>query len=241
MWGLILLAGGSGSRMGADKNKVLLPLAGKPVILRSADAFAEFVDVCVLVCRPEDKEEIQSIMAGSAIPADKIRYADGGEDRQGSVWNGLRKLPTYIDKVMIHDGARCMVDADTIRSVMTSVDECGTGVAAIPATDTIKTVDAKNLVTGTPDRSTLRVVQTPQGFWTSLILWAHRAANAAGYRGTDDASLLEFAGMDVQLTTGSRSNIKLTTPEDMQMALSMLQNDLPSLRVGQGYDVHRLV
>lgn len=115
-------------------------------------------------------------------------------------------------------------------------------MAAIPCIDTVKQVDGHEMVTDTPDRSTLRCVQTPQCFHLPLLRAAHEQAEREGFLGTDDASLVEHAGLPVLLTQGSRRNIKLTTEEDMIMAEAMLSpHGLPSLRVGQGYDVHRLV
>ena len=243
MWYVILLAGGSGARMGAGKNKVLLELNGEPVICRAAKAFAGVVDGMVLVAREEDRGALEAALRAScAFPGD-LRVVCGGTTRQDSVWNGLQALPEAADKVLIHDGARCLVDEATIRNAMAAVDRCGTGVAATPAIDTIKQVDENWQVTGTPERSTLRAVQTPQAFTVDLIRKAHQAAQEEHFEGTDDASLVERLGMPVQLTPGSRRNIKLTTPEDIAMAEAMLNDSpaLPSLRVGQGYDVHRLV
>lgn len=238
MWYAIILAGGSGSRMGADRNKVLLELRGEPVILRSINAFAGLVDGIVLVSREEDIPAMKEAISAHTPP---VTIVHGGDSRQASVWNGLCALPQECTHVLIHDGARCMVDEATIRRCMASVEECGTGVAAIPAIDTIKQVDADNIVTATPDRTNLRAVQTPQGFTVDLIRKAHEAAQADGFLGTDDASLVERLGLPVRLTLGDRKNIKLTTPEDMKMADAFLANDFPTLRIGQGYDVHRLV
>ncbi|MBR4080823.1 MAG: 2-C-methyl-D-erythritol 4-phosphate cytidylyltransferase [Clostridia bacterium] len=241
MWGALILAGGSGSRMGAGRNKVLLPLGGKAVMSRSVEAFLPHADRLVIVVRPEDEADIRAAFLRDDIPCDGLIFAHGGETRQDSVWNGLQALPAGCDFVMIHDGARCLVDSDTIRRVKDSVERCGSGVAAIPAVDTIKQVDAHNVAVATPDRATLRAIQTPQGFRTELIRRAHEQAQADGFLGTDDASLLEYCGLPVQLVEGHRRNIKLTTPEDMIMAESLLSGGLPSLRVGMGYDVHRLV
>lgn len=238
MWYAIVLAGGSGSRMGADRNKVLLELCGEPVIIRSVRAFEGLVKGVVLVSRKEDIPLMQSAMAAAG---QAVTIVSGGNTRQASVWNGLCALPEDCTHVLIHDGARCLVDADTIRRCMASVEACGTGVAAIPAIDTIKQVDADETVTATPDRSSLRAVQTPQGFTLELIRRAHLEAQAEGFLGTDDASLVERLGIPVRLTLGDRRNIKLTTPEDMKMAEAFLQSSFPSLRIGQGYDVHRLV
>lgn len=240
MWFAIILAGGSGSRMGAGCNKVLLEVGGRSVIRRSADAFAPLMDGLVVVTRPEDRAAIEAALDG--VACGKVLFADGGVDRQASVWNGLRTLPAGCTKVLVHDGARCLVDEGTIRRAMDAVDEGGTGVAAVPAVDTIKVVDDRQLVVDTPDRAALRVVQTPQGFTRDILMAAHEHARADEFRGTDDASLVEHLGLPVRLTLGARTNIKLTTPEDLNMAEAILgANALPALRVGQGFDVHRLV
>ena len=238
MWYAIILAGGSGSRMGAGMNKVLMPLDGETVIARSLRAFAGMVDGMILVSRSEDMQQMQLAAAQDGID---VRIVAGGATRQESVWNGLCALPEACTHVMIHDGARCLVDKATIERCKASVLECGTGVAAIPVIDTIKETDAEELVVSTPDRSALRAVQTPQGFSLEIIREAHRKAQEAGFIGTDDASLVERLNIPVRLTLGDRRNIKLTTPEDMQMAEAFLHNDFPALRIGQGYDVHRLV
>lgn len=238
MWYAIILAGGSGSRMGAGMNKVLMPLAGATVIARSLRAFAGMVDGMILVSRSEDMQQMRLAAEQAGID---VRIVAGGATRQESVWNGLYALPEACTHVMIHDGARCLVDKATIERCKASVLECGTGVAAIPVIDTIKETDAEELVVSTPDRSALRAVQTPQGFSLEIIREAHRKAQEAGFIGTDDASLVERLNIPVRLTLGDRRNIKLTTPEDMQMAEAFLHNDFPALRIGQGYDVHRLV
>lgn len=242
MWCAVILAGGSGARMGAACNKVLLPLAGEAVLCRSVRAFLPHVARVVLVVRPEDEAAVRQALAASGLSEAPITLTHGGADRQASVWQGLRTLPETCTRVLIHDGARCLVDDGTIRRVMASVERCGTGVAAIPVTDTIKQVDASDCVLATPDRAFLRAVQTPQGFDVALIRRAHEAAMWGDFRGTDDASLLEHMGVTVQLVPGARQNIKLTTPEDMTMAKAMLApSTLPALRIGQGFDVHRLV
>lgn len=238
MWYAIILAGGSGSRMGADRNKVLLELQGKPVIIRAAEAFSGLVDGIILVSRESDILAIQSALKTASLDA---KVVPGGDTRQASVWNGLCALPPACTHVLIHDGARCLVDRETIQRCKASVESFGTGVASIPAIDTIKMVDSNETVAETPDRASLRAVQTPQGFSVEIIRRAHEAAMADGFLGTDDASLVERLGIPVRLTTGSRRNIKLTTPEDLIMAEAFLGRSFPALRIGQGYDVHRLV
>lgn len=243
MWCAIILGGGSGSRMGCERNKVLLDVCGRSMLCRSVAAFRPMTDEVVVVIREEDLAEARTQLAGEGL-LEGVRFAMGGSTRQESVWHGLCALPGECDRVMVHDAARCLVDADTIRRVMDSVEQGGSGVAAVPCVDTIKQVDARDQVAATPERLMLRSVQTPQGFETALLRRAHLSAQESGYQGTDDASLVERLGVQVQLTMGSRRNIKLTTPEDRLMAEALLKNqatDLPTLRVGQGYDVHRLV
>jgi len=148
---------------------------------------------------------------------------------------GLKKLPADCDTVLVHDGARPLVDDATIERVIASVRLHGSGIASTPLTDTIKQADADGGVTATPDRSTLRAVQTPQGFSRALLERAHREITV---RCTDDAALVSALGERVFLTPGSPRNIKLTTQEDLYMAEYYLIG-LP--RVGHGYDAHRLV
>lgn len=242
MWYAMILGGGSGSRMGMHRNKVLLPVGGESMLCRSVRAFRGLVDGMVVVIRPCDEQEAREQLTQAGL-AEGLRFVPGGDTRQASVWNGLCALPEGCDHVLVHDGARCLVDEGVIRRAMASVEACGTGVAAIPAIDTMKQVDAAEYVVDTPDRAALRTVQTPQGFDTALLIEAHRRAQAEGFLGTDDASLVEHMGHAVRLTLGDRRNIKLTTKEDVLMAEALLDASpaWPSLHVGQGYDVHRLV
>lgn len=240
MWCAIVLGGGSGSRMGAGINKVLLPLGGRPVIRRSVDIMRAFADTVVVVCPDAERPQFEAALAG--LESD-IRYASGGATRQASVLNGLRALPEACGYVLIHDGARCLTDPGTVRAAMEGALKTGAAVASVPCVDTVKSVDPGGLVTGTPDRAALRCVQTPQAFRRDLIEEAHRAALAEDFVGTDDAALVERLGRPVLLTEGSRRNLKITTPEDLAVAMTYLEEDrpLPDLRIGSGYDVHRLV
>lgn len=238
MWYAIVLAGGSGSRMGAGCNKVFLSLGGVPAIVRSVRAVGAHAEGTVVVCRACDIPEMRQLLKEAGLDAVIV---PGGETRQDSVWQGLCALPDGCTRVLIHDGARCMVDDETILRCKASVDECGTGVAAIPVVDTIKIVDEQEYALSTPAREALRAVQTPQAFRVDLIREAHLQARKSGFIGTDDASLVEAMGHSVRMTLGARTNLKLTTPEDMKMANAFLPQDFPALRIGQGYDVHRLV
>ena len=229
----ILLSGGSGTRMGSAVNKTLLPLAGECALCRSLRTLRRHCDGVALVTRPGDEEAVKQALKESGLTAD--RFACGGEDRQASVYNGLQTLPEDCDIVLVHDGARPMLDDETVENVIESVRLRGSGIASTPVTDTIKQVDGQWQATATLDRSQLRAVQTPQGFRKDLLLRAHREIQS---RYTDDAALVAALGMPVYLCAGSPNNIKLTTPEDKNMAEFALQG-MP--RVGHGYDAHRLV
>ena len=228
----ILLSGGSGTRMGSETNKTLLPLMGECALCRSLRTLRRHSDGIVVVLRPEDEAAVQSLLLQSGLSADA--FAHGGQDRQASVQNGLQALPEDCDIVLVHDGARPLVDDQTVENVIESVRKYGSGIASTPVTDTIKQVSPDWVVQSTPDRSALRAVQTPQGFRRDLLERAHREIRE---RCTDDAALAEKLGVDIHLTEGNPRNIKLTTPEDLKMAQFYLSG-MP--RIGHGYDAHRL-
>ena len=239
----VLLAGGSGTRMGAGINKVFLPLAGISCIRRSISAFEGLTDGMVLVHRPEDASLIraEAEAAGVSFP---VSFVSGGATRQRSVLSGLLSLTFEDDDiVLIHDGARCLVSQDVIRGVIVSCREYGSGVASVPVTDTIRAAGEGSISSGTLDRSVLRAAQTPQGFLGRRITAVVQRAESEGFTGTDDASLMERYGFPVRLTPGDRRNLKITTREDIMEAEAFLSlsGGLPDLRVGTGYDVHRLV
>ena len=243
---VILLAGGNGSRMGAGINKILLPLLGKPCIARSAEAFRHVADRMAVVCRPVDMEAVQAALAPLTLPFPLV-FVPGGNTRQQSVANGLAALPAESAAgpdalVLVHDGARCLVDPPLIGRILADLSLYGSGVASIPVTDTVKEVDDAGFAARTLDRSRLRAMQTPQGFRLRDLRAAHARAAVDGYEATDDAALMEYAGFPVRLSEGSRKNLKLTTKEDLVMAEAILgaDNPLPPFRVGMGYDVHQL-
>ena len=238
---VIMLAGGSGSRMGMGVNKVLLSLAGKSILRRSMEAFFSFADQMIIVCRPEEMEAIRK-EAESPVPPFPILYANGGATRQDSVFSGLSLLTDRLDDiVLIHDAARCLIDSRTIWNVIHSVLRYGNGIASIPVTDTIKTCRSDGLADQTLPRDQLRAAQTPQGFFVGELLQALTAARKDGFIGTDDASVLEHYGKPVHLTEGNAQNIKITVPEDLITAENRLSPcAAPVFRIGQGYDVHAL-
>ena len=238
---VIMLAGGRGERMKSEKNKILLSVCGIPAIIRSISSFIPFSDEMVIVSRPEDQESISNEIRKSGL-CFPFRFADGGHTRQQSVLNGLNALDAFDprDIILIHDAARCLVKADLIERVISSVKDHGTGIPGIPATSTYKICSSEGFVQNTPDRSGLYEIQTPQGFLAELIVPLSAKASEEGFVCTDDAGILEHYHVPVKVIRGDASNFKLTEPEDLFRARNMLKGDV-LMRIGMGYDVHRLV
>ena len=230
---VILLCGGSGVRMGASQNKTFLPLGGVPALVRCMRVFASCCPHTVLVARKEDLPLLPPLLARYHVAADAL--VPGGVTRQASVRAGLACVPADCDTVLIHDGARGLIDEATVRAVLRGAAEYGAAVPAVPVKDTVKYAAPDGRVLSTPPRDGLYAVQTPQGFRKELLVEAHRAARDDK---TDDAGLVEAIGVPVHLVAGSERNFKLTTPEDYRMAQALFSS-LP--RTGTGFDAHRLV
>ena len=229
---VIMVCGGSGTRMGAEGNKTLLPVGGVPACVRAGQTLLKVCDGLVAVVRAGEEALFSGVFREYGLPVCQV--VTGGSSRQQSVRHGLEALPPDCTEVLVHDGARPMVDEDTVRRVLESVRTYGTGVAAVPVTDTVKRADAERIVQGTLDRNGLWLMQTPQGFRRELLETAHAQARNDM---TDDAGLVEALGEPVRLVNGSVRNIKLTRREDLAMA-EMLAG--PRLRIGTGFDAHRL-
>ena len=237
----VMLAGGSGSRMNTSVNKTLLPLCGKTVIRRSAEAFSGWTDEMVVVCHPSAMPDLIREVKVASLPF-PVHFVPGGDTRQQSVRNGLLFFEyAERDIVLVHDAARCLVSPAVIGNVIASVKENGSGVPGIPVSSTYKVCDEHGLVSHTPDRSRLIEVQTPQGFFAKELLSVSLKASDDGFEGTDDASLMERYGRPVRIVPGEKSNLKLTTQDDLAAANLILKGVPRAMRVGMGYDVHRLV
>ena len=237
----VMLAGGSGTRMNTSINKTLIPLCGKTVIRRSVEAFSGLTDEMVVVCHPDAMHDLIHEIEGLSLPF-HVRYITGGDTRQQSVQNGLLAFQFSADDiVLIHDAARCLVSPKIIMNVIDGIRNFGSAVPGIPVSSTYKLCDDRHFVTGSPDRAYLYEVQTPQGFVAVDLLSASLKASEDNYLGTDDASLMEHYGHPVRIVSGSETNLKLTTQNDLITANMILKGDCKSMRVGMGYDVHRLV
>ena len=237
----VLVAAGSSTRMGFDK--LSFDLGGETVVQRSIRAFAEcpLVSEIVLVAG-KNRAFLEQQAAACAKP---VQVVQGGATRAESAKNGV--LAAHGELVAVHDAARPFVSQAVITAALEAAAACGAAAPAVPVKDTVKravrgdgkTVPEHCMVTDTPDRSTLYAVQTPQCFDRAAYLAALDELDAEKARlVTDDCSLFELTGRPVQLTQGDYANLKITTREDLPRAEQKEGNDM---RIGHGYDVHRLV
>ena len=230
--------------MGTHIPKQFLDLAGRPVLAWTLTAFerADRIDRVVLVVGPEDLDTCRE-QFGKKKFSKVVDVVAGGAERQDSVACGLRAIPQDADVIAVHDGARAYITPEDINAVVLTAAERGAAVLGTPVTDTIKRVQGDQVVE-TLDRSALRAVQTPQAFRRDVIFRAHRAARESGYLGTDDTALVERLGEAITIVPGRADNIKITSPEDLDMGLHILEKRgdvTPTLRIGQGYDAHQLI
>lgn len=235
--GAVIVAAGSGTRMGRPKQ--FLPLAGRPVCEWALQAFLDCPEVAAvaLVMSPENVKE-----HGPRLASSRVVIVEGGATRMGSVQNGFKALPTDVDVVAVHDGARPLVTPAVIRATVTEALRSGAAVAAVPAKDTLKRAGAGRVVAETPDRSSFWQAQTPQTYRRSVLDEAlKRFAHEAD--ATDESQLVERAGHKVTLVEASYENIKITTPEDLVTASAHLAARAggSTARTGFGYDIHKLV
>ena len=220
--GAVLVAAGSASRMGGI-DKVMAPLGGTPMIVRTARAFqdCEAIKEIVIVTRKDLILSITALCQGM----DKVKaVVVGGGSRQESVWLGLNALSKGVELAAVHDGARPLVSGALIDRVVRAAHSYGAAAPAIPVKDTIK-VEQGGMIASTPDRSTLRAVQTPQVFDFDLLRGALQKAEKDGAAVTDDCSAVERLGMNIRLVEGEERNLKVTTPLDLKIAEMLLEEE----------------
>jgi 2-C-methyl-D-erythritol 4-phosphate cytidylyltransferase len=226
----IIVAAGRGTRMGGGGDKLFLDLAGRPVIAHAWRRFEEAaaVEAIVLVTRPERREAFTELAAREGFRK-PFRFADGGAERQDSVWNGLQAAPEETGVVAIHDGARPCVTAELIREVIAAARETGAAVAASRLTDTVKESDDGRTITRHLERDRLWAVQTPQAFRLDIIRRALSTAREQGRQFTDDTAACALIGQSVRLVEGRAPNPKVTRPEDLPVIAGLLrrQNTSP--------------
>jgi 2-C-methyl-D-erythritol 4-phosphate cytidylyltransferase len=226
------VAAGSGTRLGADRPKAFVSLAGRTLLEHAVRRLAGGGRLAALVAVvPADLVDDARVLlerdAGPAGPA--LTVVAGGADRADSVRRGLAALPDRVRTVLVHDAARCLVPPELVHRVVVALHSHPAVVPGLPLSDTVKQVDDAGTVVGTPDRSRLRLVQTPQGFARDLLERAHReaqlAGSAASSAATDDAALVERLGEPVHVVPGDPRAAKVTTPEDLAYVGWLLTHD----------------
>ena len=231
--------------MGGNRPKQFLNLCGQPLLVRTCSQFLalEAITSIVIVAHPDHEVETQELLFAH-LPQHthhKLLFVQGGALRQDSVHAGLKRLPISIEIVLVHDAARPFIDEATIVRTMDGALTHGAAIAAVPVKDTLKRVTCDtNIITTTVDRSDLWQAQTPQAADRKLLLSAFTNASATDFQGTDEASLLEHHGVEVQVVLGNEKNVKITHPGDMQLAEKLLSHE-KIMKIGHGYDAHRLV
>ncbi|MCW6035764.1 2-C-methyl-D-erythritol 4-phosphate cytidylyltransferase [Spirulina subsalsa FACHB-351] len=221
---LLIPAAGMGRRMGSSRNKLLLSLLGQPLLawtLKAAEA-SQSITWIGIMGQPYDFEEFKAI-AESLHLTKPLQLIQGGETRQDSVYNGLQGLPERAERVLIHDGARCLATPELFDRCAAELQHCQGLIAAIPVKDTIKVVNEQHRITDTPNRQYLWAAQTPQGFEVELLKRCHQYGREQGWQVTDDAALLEKCEIPVKIVEGEETNLKVTTPVDLAIAEFILR------------------
>jgi 2-C-methyl-D-erythritol 4-phosphate cytidylyltransferase/2-C-methyl-D-erythritol 2,4-cyclodiphosphate synthase len=252
----IIAAGGRGRRFGGGEPKQLLSIGGRSILERSVDAFASHpaVDAIVVALPQELADDPPAYLRAAARPVQVVR---GGARRQDSVANAFAAVAAQSDVIVIHDAARPFASADLIARTIAAAAESGAAVAAVQSRDTVKRTGPASVVSGssrtvieTIPRETIYLAQTPQAFQRDVLRRALEIGARAGVDATDEAALVELAGLPVRLVDGEASNIKITTPEDLtlgeaiaagQSSVTSRQPAVRTGRAGTGYDLHRLV
>ena len=264
---VIIPAAGSGRRMGGGIPKQYGRLGGMSILARTVKAFADVKEIhqITIVTNEDYIDRCRAELRELGLMAKVSEILPGGQERQDSIYKAILRLPEDVGLVLVHDGVRPFVTGELIRRTIEEAKAHGAAVAAVPVKDTIKMV-GDNLFTKTLDRRSLYSVQTPQGFHKDLLVRAYDEAYQKNYYGTDDAFLVEKTGEKVYVVKGDYNNIKITTMEDivfgeaiiggkMESSNRIQSNSLeglemefgkknhsrePEIRIGTGYDVHKL-
>lgn len=216
----IILAAGNGTRMKADKSKLLLEINNMTVIERTVKTFSSIdeIDNIIVVVREND-----ILLFKDVLLKYNVTYCTGGNSRQESVSNAVKVIDA-CDLLIIHDGARPLVTANEIKATLKAATKYGAAAVGVPVKDTIKVIDKDNKIIDTPERSSLIAIQTPQIFKFDKYVSAMNLATEQGKDFTDDCKLLENMNESVYVVIGEYSNIKITTPEDIPTAVSILNS-----------------
>ena len=224
---LLIPAAGMGRRMGSHRNKLLLTLRSQPLIAWTllAAENARTISWIGVIAQPSDWLDLKEIVATLSL-SKPVQFIPGGATRQESVDKGLQALPPAAERVLIHDGARCLATPDLFDRCAEAICHCPGLIAAVSVKDTIKVVDETGFIQSTLLRQQLWAAQTPQAFDVQLLRQCHAAGRSQGWQVTDDAALFEKCGLSVRIVEGEETNLKLTTPADLAIAEFILQQRL---------------
>ncbi len=224
---LLLAAAGTGTRLGAERPKALVEIAGRPLLIWTLNRFHSMglAAGAVVLATPGAIPEFQAAIDAAGINAE-IHLVAGGAERQLSVRNGLAAMPDDTDVVVIHDAARPFVSEAAVRAAIDAAVECGAATVALPAVDTILQGDAASYLESTPPREIMWMCQTPQVFRKDVITSAHDRARSDALMLTDDATLVRHYGNPVKLIPGHALNFKITTPADIAFAETVIAQGL---------------
>jgi 2-C-methyl-D-erythritol 4-phosphate cytidylyltransferase len=228
---VVVPGAGSGERLAAPENKPFLLLGEKPLLIHAIQRFQESpeIDEIVLLVQRKDITRAETLVAEYRL-GKVVAVLEGGDRRQDSVYRGLKRLQGRgIAYVLVHDAVRPFVDAPRVHEVIRIAKEHGAAVLAVQPKDTTKLSDGTPFVQKTLDRTRLWAVQTPQCFSMDLLMKAYDSAIKDKFVATDDSSLVERLGVNVRIVEGSYDNIKITTPEDLELAEMILRRQSSSI------------
>ena len=240
----IIAAGGAGLRMGASTPKQFTELLGVPILIHAIRAFRKVpaIGPIIVVAPAQHRERTQALLAQYQM-ADHCTVVSGGKLRQDSVRIGLALVDPDCPLVAVHDGARPLIAPEDIQRCLDAATRHGAAIMGVEVKDTLKAVGADTSIRHTVERESLWQAQTPQVVRTDLLKEAFARADQDNFVGTDEASLLEHGGWPVMVVQGSETNLKITRTDDLLMAEALLMQKQPSpeVRIGHGFDAHRLV
>jgi 2-C-methyl-D-erythritol 4-phosphate cytidylyltransferase/2-C-methyl-D-erythritol 2,4-cyclodiphosphate synthase len=242
----IIPAGGMGKRLKSRVAKQYLELNQLPILVNTLQVFqkAKTIDEVILVLPSGDMVSARKVLIDQYGLNKVTKIVAGGKERQDSVRNGLAAVNNKCDLILVHDAVRPFVTEKMIREVVAAAKVAGAASVGVKAKDTIKETGKDKVVTITIPRNNLWITQTPQAFKLQTLKKAYKKAYDEKFYGTDDASLVERMGIKVKMVAGSYDNIKITTPEDLEMARALIRNKSGGkmkIRIGCGYDSHRFV
>ena len=212
----VIVAGGSGTRMGKELPKQFLELNGKAILIHSISAFLyAYTDIHIVLVLPKEYIELAKELVSQISLTTDIEFVEGGATRFDSVKNGLQHVKD-AELVFVHDAVRCLVTPELIKSCSETASQLGSAIPVIPVRDSMRRVDSSNQTSVIVNRENLVVVQTPQTFKRNILLSAYDVEYSSSF--TDEACVVEAAGYQVNLVLGEETNIKITFPEDLQYA-----------------------